>query len=71
MPKSKAPEKKVEANPVEPAEGVEKIIEIDEEAVALEDDEEEVLAAEGEPGEEEEEALDAEEVDPFNDKWEQ
>ncbi len=69
MPKSKVVEKKIEVDPKIPTEGIEKIIEIDEEAVALEDDE---AVIEGEEAaEEDEEVLDVEEVDPFNDKWEQ
>lgn len=70
MPKSKTPEKKVEKKVVKPADELEKIIEIDEEAKVADDLE--LIPGESEEDDPEEDGgLDEEEVDPFKDKWEE
>lgn len=75
MPKTKTtvkkPEKIVEKKIAKPADEIEKIIEIDEEAKVADDLELIPGETETEDPEDEEAVLDDEEVDPFKDKWEE
>jgi hypothetical protein len=71
MPKSKAAEKKEEIKVKTPAEEADKIIEIAESDEEVLDDDLALADDTLDDAEDEEGALDEEEVDPFKDKWEE